>query len=296
MFFVGGLSVGIFIFSNTVDRISDFWNSSYMGRYTLMDWLHLPTGVIVAGIVILAMFLFWGAEVVENAVNGTKPDKSKTKYKLIGAASISVLALIVAFIGQPTPLERYQKFFPDKAEQLANREVQIEPPELLSYIANDHVRTVMLDVRDEADYNLFHIKDAKNVSIDELPQLSKELMKMPANTLFVVMSNDEARATEAWKILVGESVDNVYILEGGINNWLATYNIVNEEERLKGTAIAFAPPEPIATAATGTDTLRYEFPAALGDQYPAAEPNPEEYEFEFTPKVKLKTKQPAGGG
>jgi len=112
----------------------------------------------------------------------------------------------------------------------------------------------------------------------------------------VVMSNDEARATEAWKILVGESVDNVYILEGGINNWLATYNIVNEEERLKGTAIAFAPPEPIATAATGTDTLRYEFPAALGDQYPAAEPNPEEYEFEFTPKVKLKTKQPAGGG
>jgi 3-mercaptopyruvate sulfurtransferase SseA len=35
------------------------------------------------------------------------------------------------------------------------------------------------------------------------------------------MSNDEAAATEAWKVLVAESVQNIYILEGGVNNWLA---------------------------------------------------------------------------
>jgi len=296
MFFVAGLTVGIAVFSNTVDRISDFWNSSYMGRYTLMDWLHLPPGIVVAGIVILSIFLFWGAEAVENAMNGAKPAKQQTQSKLIGAAAISVLALVVAFIGQPTPLERFEKFYPEKVQQLQNRAVQIEPPELLHYIADDRVVTVMLDVRDETDYNLFHIKGAQHIHIDDISGLGKDLLKMPSNTLFVVMSNDEARATEAWKILVGQSVPNIYILEGGVNNWLATYNIVNEEEQKKGAFVAYTLPTPVSAAEAGADTLRYKFPAALGARYPAAEPNPEEYEFEYTPRVKLEMKQAAGGG
>ena len=51
-----------------------------------------------------------------------------------------------------------------------------------------------------------------------------ELLREPAaNTVYVVMSNDEVAATEAWKVLVAESVSNVYILEGGVNNWIKTF-------------------------------------------------------------------------
>jgi len=294
MFFLAGLTVGIAIFSNTVDKISGFWHSSFMGRFTLMDWLHLPTGVVVAGVVILAMFLFWGAEAIEHAMNGTQPDKRQSRNNLIAAVALSAVALVIAFIGQPTPLERFEKFYPDKVELFQNRQVQIEPPELLHYIADDRVVTMMLDVRDETDYNVFHIKGARHINMNDISAVSKELLKMPPNTLFVVMSNDESRATEAWKLFVGESVPNVYILEGGVNNWLDTYTIVNEEEQAKGTFVAYALPTPVASAAK--DTLRYEFPAALGAKYPAAEPNPEEYEFEFTPKVELKMPQAVGGG
>jgi hypothetical protein len=43
------------------------------------------------------------------------------------------------------------------------------------------------------------------------------------NTVLVLVSNDETAATEAWKVVVAESVQNLYILEGGVNNWLALF-------------------------------------------------------------------------
>ena len=42
-----------------------------------------------------------------------------------------------------------------------------------------------------------------------IPEL---LLEPAANTVYVLMSNDEAAATEAWKLLSAESVPNVYIL------------------------------------------------------------------------------------
>jgi hypothetical protein len=44
---------------------------------------------------------------------------------------------------------------------LAAREVQIHPGELVGWAkADDRLNLVLLDVRDEADYNLFHIQGA----------------------------------------------------------------------------------------------------------------------------------------
>ncbi|MFN8594802.1 MAG: DUF6691 family protein [Anaerolineae bacterium] len=61
MFFVGSGLVGIFIFGE-VEKFFDSWwqNSGYLGRFTLMDWLHLPTGVVVTIVVLMALFMFWG--------------------------------------------------------------------------------------------------------------------------------------------------------------------------------------------------------------------------------------------
>ncbi len=295
MFFVAGLMVGIYAFSNSIDTVlTQFYNSSNMGRYTLADWLHLPIGVVVLGIIVLSLLLLWGAEKVEAAMGGAKPKKSEAKYKLIGAGALTFVALIVMLIGQPSPTDLWERVAPVQAQRLENREVQIEPAELLNYIANDRVEVKMLDVRDQKDFNLFHIEGAYNINIDDIPQLSKLYRLEPSNTLFVVMSNDEARATEAWKLLEGQSVANVYILEGGINNWLATYNIAEPEA---DTAVAELPiPTPIANATLNDDTLHYDFPAALGAKYAAAAPNPHEFEIEFTPKVVLQMKQAAGGG
>jgi rhodanese-related sulfurtransferase len=167
--------------------------------------------------------------------------------------------------------------------RLANREVQIHPQELLDKIHDPTLNVIMLDVRDEADYNLFHILDARNTSMDDLPTVATDLRAQPANTLTVVMSNDEDRATTAWKALRAESVPSVYILEGGVNNWITLY----ADEEARRQAVIANPP---------TDGLAYTFPAALGSAYPFARPNPHSYDLAYTPKVELEIKRGPGGG
>src|SRR3990172_6359512 len=42
MFFLGGVLIGVWAFGETVASFEPFFLSSYMGRFTLPDWLRLP--------------------------------------------------------------------------------------------------------------------------------------------------------------------------------------------------------------------------------------------------------------
>ena len=96
------------------------------------------------------------------------------------------------------------------------------------------------------------------------------------------MGNDEEAATQAWKLLTAEAVPNVYILEGGINNWIKVFG---KEEGFK------------AVASPVKDQLNYVFPSALGNKYASCDPNPVEYEkLDFVSKIKLELKRDKSGG
>ena len=58
MFFFLGLTAGILIFGESVDRIDDFWRSGYMGRFLLSDLLGLDAGSVVFLVVCLALAMF----------------------------------------------------------------------------------------------------------------------------------------------------------------------------------------------------------------------------------------------
>jgi hypothetical protein len=66
MFYMFGLFIGFFIFNSTVERFWSFFNNSgFLGRVTLFDWLRIPAGVVVFAVVLMALFMFWGAEKLE---------------------------------------------------------------------------------------------------------------------------------------------------------------------------------------------------------------------------------------
>jgi rhodanese-related sulfurtransferase len=282
VFFALGVLSGIFVFGETIGAYDIFWNSSYMGRFTLPELFNVGTGLVVLGVVLMALFMFWGSEQLERIFGGKDPKKAP-KARYIGAGVLVIGAIALLLIGQPTTEDRWANIAPEKETLLAERAVQIHPGELL-YTMHDHkLNLVMYDVRDESDYNLFHIADARNVPLEHIPSTVPDLRLEPENTIVVVMSNDETAATEAWKILQAESVPNVYILGGGINNWLDTF-AAEENGILPGHT-------------AGDDMLRYKFAAALGAAYDAADPDPHENELEFMPKVKLDIKRgPASGG
>jgi len=283
LLFVLGALFGIFAFGETVGFYESFWHSSYMGRFTIPDWLGLPYGVVVVLVVLMALFMFWGSEQLERIFGGRDLSK-EPKWRYYAAGGLLGLAALTAFIGMPSTAEKWAKIEPAETARLDNREVQIHPAELAKTMTDDTLRTIILDVRSEADYNLFHLQEARHAPIDALPGMVAELRAEPANTVIVVVSNDEAAATEAWKYLRAESVRSAYILEGGINNWLRLFG---DAQFVAESAIAGAP----------GDALAFRFPTALGAGYAFAAPNEKLAEkLEYTPKIVLEVKRGPGGG
>jgi rhodanese-related sulfurtransferase len=283
IFFVAGVLFGIFMFGETVSNFAVFFESSYMGRFTLPEFLGLSYGTVVLLVVIMALLMFWGAEIVEGAIGGESAQKAP-RWGVPAAVALVALAAVSLVIGQPQTEDRWKSIEAEKTAQLDEREVQIAPAELLSLTGDVKVKTILLDVREERYYNQFHIQGARRLPEDEIVNKARDFIFEPANTVFVVMSNDEANATEAWKTLKAESVPNVYILEGGVNNWIRTYA---GEEFVQNRLIRNHE----------NDYPAWRFDAATGSRHPAAEPNPHAFEIEFEPKVKLELKRaPSSGG
>ncbi len=283
IFFAVGTFFGVFLFGETIGLYDTFFYSSSYGRVTLMDVFHLPTGVVVLLVVLMALFMFWGAEQLER-VFGKRDLTREPRWRYGAAAGLAALAVIVLAIGQPSTEDRMAWTEAESQQALADRRVQIDPAELLSLIHNDRLNLIMLDVRSESDYNRFHLLDAEHTHMQDLPAVAQRLLAGPANTVTVVMSNGEATATRAWRILTAESVPNVYLLAGGLNTWIATY--------ADADFLAAHPPGPVAE-----DRLAYRFDVALGSRFAAAYPDPEAFEIEFEPKVTLSSRRgPSGGG
>ena len=284
LFFVLGVLIGIFAFGETEQYFDQWWNTAgYMGRLTIPDWLNLPVGAIVVGIVLIALFMFWAAEQLER-IYGKRDLQKEPSWRRYAAVGLVTFAVSIIVIGTPTTAEKYDRIASTKDAALANREVQINPGELLDSIANDTLKVVVLDVRPEAEFNQFHISGAKNTPLAQIEDIIPELHAQQAlNTVFVLASNDEVAATEAWKVLSAESIPNAYVLEGGINQWIATFG------KDEGDIVQVSSP-------AGDDSLCFSFPAALGDRYQAADPLPHEWELDYTPKVKLQVKRDKSGG
>jgi hypothetical protein len=66
LFFVLGCTVGIVVFGETVSLFRPFWeHSGSAGALTLPAWLGVGTGIVVIGVILMALGMFWGAEKLE---------------------------------------------------------------------------------------------------------------------------------------------------------------------------------------------------------------------------------------
>ena len=289
LFLIGTL-FGVFVFGETVALFDGFWYSSYLGRFILPELLGLSTGTTVVLVVLMALGAFWMAEKAEKTFGDGVDDARSIRVplRLAGAGGLTVLALLVMGMGQPTPMQKWAILADDKAELLEERKVQIHPGELVGVATNRQLKLVLLDVREEKDFNLFHILDSRRVDMEDLERgaMTKELLDEPPNAVTIVVSNDEARATRAWKMLTGEGIMNVYILEGGINGWLDLFAVEGACDGCRRK-----------TGPVAEGELAWEFEAALGSDRPIADPDVfRDKGFFFVPKVELKVQErPAGG-
>ena len=281
--FVAGVLFGIYMFGETVGSYATFFDSSNMGRFTLPELFNASYGVVVISIVVVALGLFVMSEKVEAMVN-KRPQQKLPGWSKPAAVALVALAGVALFIGQPSSEDRWQSIATESQAKLDQRAVQISSAEFIKYRDDSKIKIIPLDVRDERYYNQFHLRGAVHVPLDQVQAKARELQFEAANTVFVTISNDEAAATEAWKILKAESVPNIYILEGGVNAWLKDYagDSLADEDRVFNRQ---------------EDQLAYRFKAATGARHPAAEPAAHAINLKYEPKVILELKRaPTSGG
>jgi rhodanese-related sulfurtransferase/uncharacterized membrane protein YedE/YeeE len=285
--FILGLFVGIFIFGENVPAFWDFFNESgAMGTYTLDQWLGTSPGLAAFYVTLLALAAFWGVHKFEKAQKG-EDDHFSTSGRAATALSIAA-GLGLVFVPQPGLQTKIERMGPELDASLAAREVQIDPAELVDLMHNNQVKLLLLDLRTEADFNMFHLLDAKHITLDDLRGDLPDTVD--PISIIITMSNDEALATDAFRILRAQGLAGSYILEGGINEWLAVYGDASDVK-----------PEPLTPATKGElEPMLFTFPAALGDRIEIAWPNPHHMhlpEREYEKKAKsMKPMALAGGG
>jgi hypothetical protein len=79
LFFLLGTFFGILVFAETLSGFETFWlNAGALGRFTLPDALGVPWGVVVAGVVVMALLVFKGVEALERRFARLKPEENQS--------------------------------------------------------------------------------------------------------------------------------------------------------------------------------------------------------------------------
>jgi rhodanese-related sulfurtransferase len=266
VFVLGGL-FGVWSFGESVGSFEGFFYSSYYGRLTVFDWLGTTAGVVVLGLTIMALAMFYLAEIAE--AHFAEPNKPvswrpHSRLKLSAVAALLTVCVLLLVLGQPTPQAKWERLQGGWAKSLENREVYVHPGEVVELKKNPTLYVRIIDVRSEADFNLFHLGGAQRLDLAEVtkPATLDRLLTAPDNAVFFVVSNGEQASTQAWQALKASGVTNLYIIEGGINNWLQVF-----------------PPEPclLANAASEPsktrEQLHLDFRYAVGAQSRSAHPD-----------------------
>ncbi len=289
--FVIGVVAGSLLFGPIVaiPAVWNFWNNSgALGRLTWSDVLGIDAGWIVLAVLVMAFGAFAAAEVCERIFSrpSERPTALAPRARLARRAGVGLaigMALAAIAAGQPTIDRRVDWQRESLDARLASREVHIDPGELLDLMHNNQIQLVLVDVRDESDFNQFHLADARNITLEDLA--AGEPKEIDPKEIFVVMSNDEARAEQAWRRLAVRRGANAYVLAGGLNRWLDVF--ADNKANLPG------PDSPVA----GDDTPRHSFDGALGARHAASRPSPQRIaERPFQSKVKVLTPVKAPGG
>jgi rhodanese-related sulfurtransferase len=91
---------------------------------------------------------------------------------------------------------------------------QVSAAALADDLVKGDARYRVIDVRDEAAYNAYHLPTAENIPVGALATAD-----LPRNERFLLYGADDVRGAQAWFLLKAEGYPAVYRLRGGLTAW-----------------------------------------------------------------------------
>jgi hypothetical protein len=175
-----------------------------------MDWLGMPAGVVVLLVILMAVFMFWAPNCRADFAPGFERSLAAVCGSRPGSAAVLVLV-----IGQPSAAEVDPPGSDKRTGTGCSRSP--DPPGELLATCRHSINLVMLAQRSR----LQPVPHPRRTTClkTRLRQLSQSRCWAAANTVYVLMSNDESAATKPGNHGSGERAERLYP-GGGINHWL----------------------------------------------------------------------------
>lgn len=132
----------------------------------------------------------------------------------LGAIAL-VLGLLAAFVGSPRKQSNARVDLDHLAKTVESDDDNVTAVELGDWIRNRRSNLRIVDVRDSAEFEDYHIPTAERIALSDLTStpFTKE-------ETIVLYSGGDGRAAQGWVFLRAMGFTRVYFLKGGLYEWL----------------------------------------------------------------------------
>lgn len=159
------------------------------------------------------------------------------------AAAALVLGLL-ATIGRPAQGHKVTLDTQELATIVEGKVDHVSARELADWIVQGKADWRLIDLRDEAAFAAYHIPDAENVPLTQLPDYG-----LGHNEKIVLYSDGGIHSAQAWMLLRAQKYTGVYMLFGGLDAW--------KDDVLFPTALADPTPEQAADFARASELAKH---------------------------------------
>jgi len=222
MVYLAGVVVGLIGYAEIYPLIADWTHSTALGQITLPEFFGLPYGLVVAGVIVMAVVGFVAAELAERRFGGVAPVKGSlvdrpwrmtpVRGLMVG---LLVLGLIALFAGSPYQGSHAVLDTKQLAMMVGGKQDHVTVDDLADRIIRGENSFLILDLRDGDSYQRYHIPTAMN-----LPLAQWESGLIPRNETILLYSDGGIHAAQAWFLMKAQGYPSVYLLHGGLDAWI----------------------------------------------------------------------------
>lgn len=221
--FLVGVVGGSILFNEVFPLIRTLYTAGDRGTQMIYEVMGMSRNVFILLFTLVAVAVFWGVEWVEKIRLGRAPQWNSPFLK---AFSLALVALAMGlFILSPVSLKASEDESASPSPSLVEKalmgsveaaEDHIEPEELADRLMSGEAGLVVVDVRPAAEFEVFHIRGALNIALD---QLADALQPYKSKGWIVLYSNGMTHPAQARDSLQRQGFDNVRMLTDGLQGF-----------------------------------------------------------------------------
>ncbi len=218
MVFIAGMFAGVLLFGVYFDLFQPLYESFSLGRVFIYQVVGMSQGMFVVLMILAAGGVFYYFEKMERGSRRYTELRNYDRLDLTYPASLLAVLVILVIV-----LPGHRSSFWNEADREALAASMLDEAHYVGAlrVAHSVMRDIddlyLVDVRSTEAYERFHLPGAISIPLENLLDAGRAGMLQAGNRRTVFYSDGGSLAGQAWFLARRSGVEEVYILDGGLN-------------------------------------------------------------------------------